>query len=350
MFTLNHTDITGVLKDFGIFAEIKSVSELQRYHYERNDPGSKEVRLIVKVELESGVPLVVRFKNEADVTAELIESQSCFADEMRKNGIATPCQYESDGAFARWYKINGYDVIAAVEQFVENEVKVVDVVTAEGTGKLLAKMHAIAERENLHVHNEVLFDPFTRNDLFDVESFKALGSAFGGGEKALFDKIVRTYDAYMDILSPLKSEPKYAVQGDISICNLYQAGSGEIGIFDFNRCGDNNLFCDVVMQSVFEARLMDYPSDLDADREMKILTSFLRGYCSIRSFSKEQKNWYPYLYAIIDAFWSSDIKWDEGSLQNAMKKGDMKKAGEWLETIWRRLTSLQREQRFPFMV
>ncbi len=84
MFIIDHTDIRKALNDFGIYSEIKCISELQRYHYERYDPDLKEVRLIVKAELKSGSPLVVRFKNEADVTLEIIESQSRFADALKK--------------------------------------------------------------------------------------------------------------------------------------------------------------------------------------------------------------------------------------------------------------------------
>lgn len=342
MFVINHTDIGGVLRDFGIFSEVKCVSELERYHYEQNDDTKKEVRLIVKVELESDLPLVMRFKNESDITIEIIESQSCFADVMRKNGILTPFQYQSGGAFAKWYQINGYDVIVTVEQFVENEIKVVDAAIAEKTGELLAKMHSISEENGLHVCNKVLFDPFSENDLFDFEEFKSLGTALSDNERVLFDKIVQKYNAYMEILAPLKKQPKYAVQGDISDCNLYQACTGEIGIFDFNRCGDNNLFCDVVMQAVFEAKLMNYPDDSKADIETEILASFLKGYCSIRNFSEEQQNWYPYLYAIINAFWSFDVKWSDDSLTNAVKNKDIEKTRKWLEIIWQRLILQER--------
>lgn len=340
MFIANHTDVENILRDFGIFSKIKLVSELQRYNYESKTPDSKEVRLIVKVELESGAALVVRFKNEPDVTMELIESQSRFADEMRKNGIITPYQHQSNGAFAKQYDINGYDVIVTVEQFVENEIKVVDAAVAEKTGELLAKMHNISEANDLHVQNEVLFDPFARNDLFDFISFSSIGTALDDENKALFDTIVRKYNAYMELLQPLKKRPKYAVQGDISDCNLYQTPSGDIGIFDFNRCGDNNLFCDAVMQAVFEARLMDYPEDAKDDIESDILTSFLNGYRSVRGFSEEEESLYPYLYAIINAFWSSDIKWNEDSLMNAIKNGDMDGARRWLITIWERLLLL----------
>lgn len=342
MFSVRCTDVGGILKDFGIPSEIKCISELERYDYER-DPASKEVRLIIKAELESGLPLVIRLKNEADAAIEMIESQCCFADAMRKSGIITPYQYKSNGAFAKWYQINGYDVIVTVEQFAENEIKAVDAIIAEKTGKLLAKMHNISEKQDLHVCNRVLFDPFAANDLFDFESFLLLEPALGDNERALFHKIVQKYHAYMEILAPLKRQPKYAVQGDISNCNLYQTSTGEIGIFDFNRCGDNNLFCDAIMQAVFEARLMDYRDDAGRDIETEILTSFLEGYRSVREFSEEQKNWYSYLKAIINAFWSSDIQWDDGSLANAVEDGDIEKVRQWLESIWQRL-ELQEQQ------
>lgn len=338
MLIVDRSDIDTILKDFGSFGEVEYVSELERYHYEQHDPHSKEVRLIVKAGFASDSPLVIRFKNEADVTREIMESQSRFADELRKNGIITPRQYQSDGAFARWYDINGYHVLVAVEEFAENEITVVDAATAEKTGELLARMHSISEKNDLHVSNAVLFDPFAANDLFAAAFFLSLGSAFSGGDRALFDKIVQRYGAYMEVLSPLKAQPRYAVQGDISCCNLYRTCSGELGIFDFNRCGDNNLFCDAVMQAVFEARLMDYPDGAGDDIRPEVLTSFLRGYRSVRDFSEEQQNWYPYLYAVINAFWSSDIRWNEDSLVNAVKNGDTERAREWLAAIWQRLT------------
>lgn len=92
------------------------------------------------------------------------------------------------------------------------------------------------------------------------------------------------------------------------------------------------------MQAIFEARLMDYPENKDENFEAKILAAFFEGYCSVRSFSKEEREWYPYLYAIISAFWSSDIRWNEDSLLNAHKAGNSDGVRQWLETIWKRLT------------
>ncbi len=83
---------------------------------------------------------------------------------------------------------------------------------------------------------------------------------------------------------------------------------------------------------------MDYPENAGSDFKNKILSAFLDGYCSVRSFSKEEQAWYPYLLAIIDAFWSQDIRWSEDSLLNAHKAGNTSRVRQWLETIWERLT------------
>ncbi len=337
MFQISPEEVASILQDYGITAGIKSLSELQRYYYEQEDPASKEVRLIVKIVLEDAPPLVIRFKNERDVTLSLIESQCRFARALQNEGIITPVQYMADGCYARWYTIGGYDVIVTLERFAEQEIRVVDESTARKTGELLAKTHNIAEKQGLHVDNPVLFDPFAHNDLFAFDAFSALADALAGEERALFDRITAQYDAYMAVLAPLREYPRYAVQGDISDCNLYLTPEGAVGIFDFNRSGDNILFCDAVMQALFEARLMDYPENRDDAYEAKILTAFLEGYCAERPFSEQEQEWYPYLYAIIDAFWSFDLRWREDSLINAHEAGDRASVRRWLETVQQRL-------------
>lgn len=341
MFEVNGEDIERILTDYGIRAKILHCEELQRYYYEKNDPDSKEVRLITRVDLGDKTSFVMRFKNEKDVTQELIETQSRFAEILHNTGISTPKQYKVDGIFAKRYIIGGYDVIVTIEQFAENEVQLVDEEIAEKTGKLLAQMHTISEQRDLHIANHVLFDPFVRNELFDFDAFFSLKSAVEGEEKLLFDKIVNTYHTYMDILADLKQQTRYAVQGDISNCNLYLAPSDEIGIFDFNRAGDNILFCDAVMQAVFEAKLMDYPQNDMSDFESLVLNAFLKGYCSVRPFTEKEKRWYPYLYAIISAFWSADIRWSEDSLLKAHDAGDIASIRRWMKVILERILAIE---------
>lgn len=337
MFSITQEDIASILHDYGIVSEIDSISELQRYHYERDDPDSNEVRLIVKVVLKDASTLVMRFKNEKGVTKELIESQCLFADVLRQNGIDTPTQYRADGNFAKRYMIGGYDVIVTLESFVDNEIKIVNEEIAKKTGELLAKTHVIAERCDLHIENDVLFDPFAHNDLFAFDAFMTLENQLSGDDELFFRRIVDRYHSYMEVLAPLKMRPRYAVQGDISDCNLYLTEQGNVGIFDFNRSGDNDLFCDAVLQSVFEARLMDYPDDIDDDFEAKILSAFWDGYCSVRTLTADEQKMYPYLTAIIDAFWSADVRWNDDSLLAAHRSGDDEGVRRWLSTIMSRL-------------
>mgnify|MGYP003219565423 CR=1 FL=1 len=55
MFTITVNDIERIFQDYGIYEHCAGFSELQRYHYEEDDPDSKEVRLIVKAETNSGM-------------------------------------------------------------------------------------------------------------------------------------------------------------------------------------------------------------------------------------------------------------------------------------------------------
>lgn len=209
----------------------------------------------------------------------------------------------------------GYDVIVTVEEFVENEITVVDETVAQKAGKLLAKTHTIAEQNNLHVKNEVLFNPFEHNDLFAFDAFMSLEPVLQGEDKALFEVIVDKYNAYMEVLAPIRERSKYATQEDINENNLYISLSGEMGIFDFNRAGDNILIFDAVMQAIFVARLMDYPENVEDNFEDRILK----------------------------AFWSIDICWSEDGLLKAQESGDFPKVQWWLKTIWKRLHVLDKK-------
>lgn len=340
MFQIFLPDIEQILHDFKISSKVSSFAELQRYYYEKNNPNSKEVRLIDKVILANGSSVVIRFKNENEVTQELVEKQSRFSEMLRTNGISCPRQYRVADSFTKWYSLNGYDVLVTVEEFVEGELTCVTPEIAEKTGKLLAQSHSISERNNFHVKNPVLFDPFTKNDLFAFNEFKSMCKNITDSSLSLYQNIVDKYNEYMQILSPLQDEPRFAVQGDISSCNLYQLKDGNLGIFDFNRCGDNNLYCDAVMQAVFEARLMDYPQGYGEEYSDKILLSFLSGYQSERPFSRLQKKFFPYLYSIIDAFWASDIVWDDNSLLKEYERKNTTAVHKWLEEIWKRLSTL----------
>ncbi len=338
MFSVSLKDIEMVLHDFGIFKKVSSYIELQCYNYENENQELKYIRLICKVIFTDNSAVVARFRNEADVSLGLAEAQGSFAELLRLNGISCPLQYKTDGLFAKWYTINGYKVIVTVEEFMAGELEYVDMEIAGKTGRLLARAHNISEKHGFHVRNKVLFNPFKENDLFSFRHFNTMSNGLPEREQIVFHKIVKKYNDYMEILSPLKSGPCYAVQGDISNCNMYQLQNGCLGIFDFNRCGDNNLYCDAVMQAVFESRLMDYPVNYTEKDKDILLSVFLEGYQSERPFNNTQKEMFPYLYAVINAFWSVDIIWDDKSLLKEYNRKNYDAVHKWLEEIWKRLS------------
>ena len=323
-------------KRFWYFSDIITFSELQRYHYEKNNPASQEVRLIIKANLNNGQSVVVRFKNECDTTLKVINDQSRFAKFLSDNGIKTPALFMANHEYARWYTINKYDVIVTVEEFVTGEIHIVSKEIAEKTGRLLAQMHNIAEAGKFHVQNGVIFDPLNENDLFSFQDFQVQKDFLLSVDESLYKDIVKEYDSLYQKIGVFENEPRYAVQGDISNCNLYQTADGEVGVFDFNRCGDNVLYYDAIMQAIFEARLMDYPKEIDGKQESVILPAFLRGYHRERPFTDKQKDVFPYLYAMISAFWLGSIRFDEDSLCHAIEAGDTKSVHKWMEEIHRR--------------
>ncbi|MDO4316571.1 MAG: phosphotransferase [Lachnospiraceae bacterium] len=336
MFTVTKEDIALILNDFGIFSDVITFSELQRYNYEKNNPASKDVRLIIKANLNNGQSVVVRFKNESGVTLKVINDQSRFAKSLADNGIKTPALFMANHEYARWYTINRYDVIVTVEEFVTGEIHAVSEKIAEKTGKLLAQMHNMAEAGKFHVQNSVLFDPLSKNELFSFQDFQKQKDCLLSVDEPLYNDIVKEYDNLYQKIRVFENEPRYAVQGDISNCNLYQTADGEVGVFDFNRCGDNVLYYDAIMQAIFESRLMDYSKEIDGNQEGVILPAFLRGYHRERPFTDKQKEVFPYLYAIISAFWLGSIRFDEDSLCYAIEAGDTESVHKWMKKIHRR--------------
>ena len=274
---------------------------------------------------------------------EIIEAQSRFAALLHEYGIETPKVYtSSDGHFAQCYTINGYNVVVTVENFEDGEIKVVDPKTAKETGELLAKMHNIAEEVDFHVQNKVLFDPLSENELFSFDAFVRHRDRLLTIDRNLYQEIVQKHTWLISQIKPLGNKLRYAVQGDISDCNLYRTRSGRLGVFDFNRCGDNHLFFDAVMEALFDARLMDYPDELAGHQEEIIFSAFLEGYQQIRTFTTEQKKIFPYLYALINAFWGDDMKWTDRNRTITVENADDASVHQWMKEIYRRESELHR--------
>ena len=327
-----------IIGEYSIDDAITEINELLRYDYQKTNEHSKEVRLILKASFDTRRPVVIKFKNEDDVTPALIEQQTQFSQHLLHAGIATPRFYTANNQFVLTQSICDYDVWITVEEFVDGEIKLVTPEISYKTGILLAKTHTISERDHCHVNSPVLFDPFTANDLFSYEAFLSYQDAFDGENRVCFERIQDKYHDHMHSLAGIESRPQYAVQGDISDCNLYMASSGDIGLFDYNRCGDSILFCDAAMQGIFQARLMDYPCDATERYADRLFSDFLTGYNSIRPFSPEELNAIPILYAVASAFWKFQLIFDDDSMKHLIEKDDKNGITGLLHRIEKQIT------------
>ena len=335
MFSADTHDLQHILADFGIKNTVSGTEELLRYDYSEE---SREVRVIYRCDFADRAPVIVKFKWENDVTAALIEAQSRFSEHLAENGVHTARFHRCGENYVCDRQLNGYEVLVTVEDFAENEIKIVTPEIAEKTGRTLALTHNIAERDDLHVDAPVLFDPFAEwNDLFSYDIFAELKEKFTAEDAPLFEEAEKLYRVHMAKLEVLKSRPKYAIQGDISDCNLFIASDGSVGMFDFNRCGDAVLFCDLIMQGVFEAQLMDYDRELTPEYSDELFDAFLRGYESAREISDEEKSLIPHFRAIIYAFWLGNIRWGDDGMTALLEKGDIDGARRLLKRSLDRL-------------
>ena len=240
----------------------------------------------------------------------------------------------SGGKFAITREFDGCLLTVTLEDFVENEIKRVNEHTAYLTGRQLARTHDISEKNDCHVKNEVIFDFFAANDLFDVDEFRGLAGKLPEKEKERAVKLIHFADDIYAKLAPIRFRPRYAVQGDISDCNTYLTPDGNIGFFDYNCAGENILFADAVMQGWFEAHLMDYGTELTDEMSDRIAREFFRGYREVRPFTDEETAVLPGMYALISAFAKGNNRY---AMTNAVKEQDAAKIDELLDIMEREI-------------
>lgn len=85
---------------------------------------------------------------------------------------------------------------------------------------------------------------------------------------------------------------------------------------------------------------MVYPKEIAKAPEAVILPAFLKGYHQERPFTDRQIEVFPYLYALISAFWLFDMRWSEHSLANAIEQADADAVLNWMKEICNRMAYL----------
>ena len=341
MLVFTEKDLSDILRDYRIPHPVISHTILLHQNCDITEQKDKQLKLIIRVDLAEHTPVVVKFRGGCDERHRLhiIEEQTVFSNIIRENGIITPKYYMANSSFATEYNFYGFQGVVTVEDYCENEIKLVDKHISYLTGELLAQTHTISERNQCHIYsNKIIFDPLTENDLYDYDEFKNTQDKLDQQELTLFSAICSEFDKKFKSIEPLRNCPRYAVQGDVSLCNTYLTEEGKIGLFDFNCSGDSVLFFDAVMQGWFVAHLMDYAQPMDDAGANELAKAFLEGYSKIRPFTDTEKDLAKILYTIISAL-DCRIIYYEGGLLDAIEKKDHDLIYQILEKIHNIITS-----------
>ena len=287
-------------------------------------------RRIVRCRFGAG-DLVLKVRREEDVSLARLSSQCAFSEYLAGNGIPTarflPVYASGEGAwekagFAAALPAAGGSVLVTAERFCGGQLGAVTPELAEAAGRLLARMHNISERGGCHIEGRVLFDPFEENDLFSLEEFEAFLPSLSGENRRLAEAVSAQGRALLARLAPFRSLPRCAVQGDVADCNLFLTPEGELGVFDFNNCGDNAPYPDAVMHSVYMSRLMEYGRPADEALSEELYARFWRGYTTVRPLSSQEAAAREEFVRLICAFWKFDLLFREDSFAALWKAGD----------------------------
>ena len=288
-------------------------------------------RRIVRCRYGAG-DLVLKVRREEELPLSRLASQCAFSEYLAKNGVRTArllpvlsCGEGRNGeSFAAELPMEGGPALVTAERFCGGQLTVVTPDLAEAMGELLARAHTLSERGGCHAEGRVLFDPFQENDLFSLEEFEALLSALAGENRRLAEEIAARGRELLSRLSPFRTLPRCAVQGDLADCNLFLTPEGELGMFDFNNCGDNAPYLDAVMHSVYISRLMEYGRPADEALSEELYARFWRGYAAVRPLSLQEDAAREEFARLICAFWKFDLLFREDSFAALLKAGDEK--------------------------
>ena len=335
-FDLDIKQAQEILRGYGLLQRVAGLTELLRYHYDEGDNPTDEVRLILRAELDDREPVVIKLLREKEYPASVMEAQAAFSEMLRRHGVPTARHYAAGKRFVTLWNIMGREIQVTVEDFVKGQLQIINVETARQIGRMHARAHEISLREDCHVDYPVLFDALGENDLF---SFAMLEEQLTGMPDPLRGKaedVLALCHDHQAALSPLAAYPRCATQGDLSDCNLYRTSDGEIGMFDFNNCGDAVPLVDAIMQGIFVSRLMDYGQEPTEVFSLGLLRAYLEGYESIRPLTAQEKELARHMDALCAALWRFDLVFGDDSLKNLLVRGDMAGADVLLDELLRR--------------
>ncbi len=306
-----------ILRDYGISTAITNIE----YFIDRQNPETNNYKIVAKVDVKHRGPLVLKLIREPGHSHTEIERQCVFAEHLRRNGIATPEHYSIGGNYCVERTIDGVRLNVVLEDHAESLTKTVDNDMAREAGKLMARIHRLSFRDNFKIGATTMWGALGKNSVSGIDSFRELA---GHAEASLIKsvsyphrfckkpelcrEIIAIYDRKLASAADVWGRlPCSAVQGDISLGNIYSAGE-RLGVFDFNNAGDETLIGDMILEGLTmanESLLADGLSDSDRPG---VFRSFLDGYRAICPLTPDERMAACELYPAYSALWHTKVE------------------------------------------
>lgn len=331
-----------ILLEYGISGKIKDIGFFMNYSE------GQTVKVIARIDVEHRSPLVLKLLHEPEHPHSLIERQCVFSEHLRRNGIPTPERYSKGGQYCLDRIVCGFRVDVTLEDLMENVLQKLDLNTAFRIGRLMARIHRISFRDNFKLGAPSPFNAIGENDVSGIDKLRELAvkaeeSRFKSityphrycTKPELCREIIAIYDHKLESIRSIWGRlPCSAVQGDLSINNVYRAAD-RLGVFDYNNAGDETLVGDMILEGLltaYETNGDELADGLtDADRPA-IFRSFFDGYSSICPLTPDERLAACDIYPIFNALWFSRIDALEGLMKTP---GRCVEADEMLTEIYR---------------
>ena len=117
IFTVDDDRVRSILHDYGIQDSMDTITELFRYNF-----SGRDVRLILKVTFKNRASMVIKLKNEKDLSREVVEQQSAFSAILERHGVPVAGPLQAHEKYTSQLSDGGRGVIVKVEEFREKEL------------------------------------------------------------------------------------------------------------------------------------------------------------------------------------------------------------------------------------
>lgn len=274
---------------------------------------TRAVKLYTRLTLPSG-RVVLKLLHLPMCSDDALERQSSLAESFRAFGLPTPECFSlsagaSDRSFVASIEADGLDCRVKLEADAGTAVAAPDESLAPVLGRLLGRMHHIAEAERLSVGPGAFYTEFFRGNTGYDLLWKRCGTEFLPEDR--LDRIRGLYDRRMAALREgVFSLPRFAVQGDLYYMNLTKNGT-QYQVIDYDRMGDELLLTDMIITwhrfwfdpQVFGLKHGD--ASHRAQREQMLWEQFFLAYCDERRLTDKEYGLLPCAYQLFGAVYGT---------------------------------------------